>query len=432
MVLLLASCKTAAPPPPLPTIPPEERAFLLDPTVSAPSVEPLLRAQIQSAYQSFGEGQSPAEVEAVAQKLLAAAPGAPPALLLLAQAEYLSGRYPAVVERLRPLMTLEPPYVAAALLSGRAEERRGDKLAAFEAYRLVADLDASAAAKASELGLEAFGLLSVEAQEAVDTGRFDEAEALLTRLENLAGLQSRQSGAKRVLELRLAIHRGRGQVREELAVLRQLRPLDDSRALRQRLGELEVEMGDVKAGLDLFEALLREFPSDPQLVMEIDRAKFRWRLERLPPRVRQIARKAELSRADLASLLYWLLPPVKHSPVVAPPIAGDILNHPAQQEILRVTDLDLMDVDETLHRFNPDSATSRRATLAALLALLSRQRVPCVAGEALAKDARSWVCRKSVECGLIGDESECQPATPISGTTAVDLMKACLDRLGDS
>ncbi len=89
-----------------------------------------------------------------------------------------------------------------------------------------------------------------------------------------------------------------------------------------------------------------------------------------------IARKSELTRADLASLLFWLLPPVQHSPAVDPPIASDILNHPAQQEILRVTDLELMEVDETLHRFNPDATSSRRATLAALLAVLAQQRLP--------------------------------------------------------
>lgn len=403
--------------------------------MSAPSVEPLLRAQIQNAYLSFDQGRSPAEVETVAQKLLTAAPGAPPAVVLLAQAEYLDGRYQAAADRLRPLLAGapgQPPYAAAALLGGRLYERLGDRLAAFEAYESVAGLDATAAAKVAELGAEAFGLLAGKAEEAVAAGRFDEAEGQLARLDELARLKSLMPGQKRILEIRLAIHRGRGQVREEIAVLRQLRPLDDSPALRQRLGELEVELGDVKAGLEIFESLLRESPSDPALLAQVDRAKFRWRLERLPQRVQQIARKSELSRADLASLLYWLLPPVKHSPVVAPPIAGDILNHPAQQEILRVTDLDLMDVDETLHRFNPDAGTTRRATLAALLALLARQRIPCVAGEPLAKDARGWVCRKSVECGLIGDESQCQPATPISGSAAVDLLKACLDRLGDS
>lgn len=432
MVLLLASCKTAAPPPPLPTIPPEERAFLLDPTVAAPSVEPLLRTQIQNAYLSFDQGKSPAEVESVAQKLLSVAPGAPPALVLLAQADYLAGRYQAAADRVRPLAAGPPPYAAAGLLAGRAYERLGDDLAAFEAYSLVAELDANAATKASELGGEAFRSLFAQAHEAVADGRFDEAEALLPRLEELSRLKSLMAGQRQVLEVKLAIHRGRGQTREEMLLLRQLRPLDDSPPLRQRLGELEVEIGDVKSGLELFEGLLKESPSDPALIAQVDRAKFRWRLERLPQRVRQIARKAELSRADLASLLYWLLPPVKHSQVVSPPIAGDILNHPAQQEILRVTDLDLMDVDETLHRFNPEAATNRRATLAALLALLAQQRAPCVAGEALAKDARNWVCRKSVECGLIGDESQCQPATPISGTAAVDLVKACLDRLGDS
>jgi tetratricopeptide (TPR) repeat protein len=426
LLLVLASCKTAAPPPPRPTIPPEEREFLLNPTVAAPSVEPFLHARIEEAYRSFDQGRSPAEVEAVARKILEAAPGVPSALVLLAQTEYLTGQYQAVVERLRPLLEEQPAYVAAAVLAGRSYERLGDELAAFEAYRGVAELDRVAGARAAELRRKAVELMTAEARQAAGESRYEDAEAILARVDALA------PGLKSSLEIRLEIHRGRNQVREELAVLRQLAHLDSSRTVRERLGQLEVDIGDVKAGLEVFEALLREQPGDAGLLAQVDRAKFRWRLERLPARVRAIARKAELTRADLASLLYWLLPPVQHSPVVDPPIAGDILNHPAQQEILRVTDLGLMEVDETLHRFNPDGASNRRATLAALLALLARQRLPCVAGESLAKDARAWVCRKSVECGLLGDESRCQPGSPISGTDAVDLLKACLDRLGDS
>lgn len=426
VLLFLTSCKTTAPPPPVSTIPPEERAFLLDPTVSAPSVEPILRTRIQEAYGSWALGRRPAEVRLAAEKILASAPGLPAALVLLAQAEYLDGQYAAVVERMRPLLVEQPAYAAAVLLAGRSLERLGDSAAAYEIYSKLADLDATCAAKASELKVPLIRDLTAKAKEAVASARLEDALSLLARLETLA------PGQKANLEIRLEIHRARNETREELALLRQLAPIDGSRPLRERLGHLEVEMGDVKAGLEVFEALLRDSPGDPDLVAQVDRAKFRWRLERLPQRIRTIARKAELSRADLASLLFWLLPQVQHSPAVDPPIASDILNHPAQQEILRVTDLELMEVDETLHRFNPEAASSRRAALAAVLALLSQQDVPCVAGEPLAKDARAWVCRKGVECGLLGDESQCLPGTPISGTEAVDLLKACLDRLGNS
>lgn len=423
---LLVSCKTAAPPTPVPTIPPEERAFLLDPTVSAPSGDASFEQQVEAAYRSFDAGRPTREVAALAQKLLAASPDAPSALVLLAQSEYLEGRYRDAAERLRPVLAAHPGYAAAALVAGRSRERLGENLAAFEAYRGAADLDATAASKTAELTRSAVDSLAVEARQAAAGGRFEEAESILTRIDSLA------PGLRSSLEVRLVIARGRRQNREEMALLRQLARLDNSREVRERLGQLEVEIGDVKAGLEALESLLREYPGDRSLTAQVERAKFRWRLERLPPRVQAIARKSELTRADLASLLYWLLPPVQHSPTVDPPIASDILNHPAQQEILRVTDLELMEVDETLHRFNPDVATSRRAALAALLAVLAQQRVPCVAGEPLARDARAWVCRKGAECGLLGDESQCQAATSISGSDAVDLIKACLDQLGDS
>lgn len=425
-LLLLASCKTVAPPPPEPTIPPNERAFLLDPTVSAPSVDASLRAQVQAAYSSFERGQSAYQVGVLATKILESAPQSPPALVLLAETDYLEGRFEAVVERLRPLLVEQPAYVAAALVAGRSLERLGDTLGAFEVYLSVSDLDSTSAAKASELRKLALDLLAAKAKIAVSSGLLEDADAILVRLEALAPSE------KRTLETRLAIVRARSQEREEISVLRQLAHIDDSREVRERLGDLEVKIGDVKAGLEILESLLRQEPEDSSLAAQVERAKFRWRLERLPLRVQAIARKAELTRADLASLLYWLLPQVQHSPAVDPPIASDILNHPAQQEILRVTDLELMEVDETLHRFNPDLVSSRRVSLAALLSLLARQRASCMAGEKAARESRAWVCRKSVECGLLGDESQCQPSTPISGSDAVDLMKACLDLLGDA
>lgn len=425
VLLILAGCKTAAPPPPETTIPPEERAFLLDPTVSAPSVEPALRAQIQEAFRSLDLGRSAAEVEAIARKMLASAADNPAALVLLAEAEFLSGRFREAADRLGPLLANHPSYTAAGLLAARSLEKLEAKFAAFEVYHRFSETEPIAAAKASELAAAAIDLLAEKARAAVAEGQLEEADKILSRLDSLSPHH------RRSLEIRLEIAKVRGQPREELAILRQLAPMDSGNGYRERLGNLEVELGDVKAGLEILESLLRAEPSNADFAAQVDRAKFRWRLERLPKRVQNLVRKPELTRADLATLIFWLLPQVQHSPAVDPPISSDILNHPAQQEILRVTDLDLMEVDETLHRFNPDVATSRRATLAALLAVMAQQGVPCVAGEPLARDARAWVCRKSVECGLLREESQCQPGTSISGTDAVDLLKDCLDHLGD-
>ena len=71
-------------------------------------------------------------------------------------------------------------------------------------------------------------------------------------------------------------------------------------------------------------------------------------------------------------LLYWLVPGVRAAVVSEPHIASDILDHSRRQEIMRVVNLQLMDVDETLRRFNPDWRVHRAQALRALLRVLQR------------------------------------------------------------
>jgi hypothetical protein len=421
------ACRSSAPPPSPPTLPADELPFLLEPTGSYPGeVDPALRLQIKAGFDSFHQGRPPAEVERVAREILLAAPGQGAASILLAEAVYLQRRYQESGGIGRQVLSQNPDYLAAILLTARSAERLGESFESFELYRRIGHRSPVAAEKAAALMPQAVENVRGRFQAALDEQRIADAEALAVQLDTWL------PDSTEALDARFRIAVAKADARTELELLRALVARQPSRSYRERQAELEVAMGDVRSGLSQLEALAREFPEDTKLPALVDRAKFRWHLERLPARVQRIARNDTLTRADLAALLYWLVPKVRYSPTIDPPIAGDILNHPGQQEILRVADYGLLEIDETLHRFNPEATASRRLSLHAALSLLAKERIPCAtAGERTAgRDARALTCRRAVECGLALDEAACLRNEAISGSEMVDILKRCLDLMG--
>ncbi|MEM8994962.1 MAG: hypothetical protein AAGF23_09250, partial [Acidobacteriota bacterium] len=248
------------------------------------------------------------------------------------------------------------------------------------------------------------------------------AEAALDRL-TLYGL-----GELPQLEAKQRLLGASGDAEGELEVIRRLTDLSEDPFYDRRRGALELEYGDVRSGLDIFERLAALDPEDPELAEGLARAKFAWSLELLPPEVKALGRRGELVRAELASLLYWLFPDVRYSAVDDPPIAADILDHPQQREILRVLDLDLMEVDRALHRFRPGDPATRADALQALLGLLMAADPPlgCLASDArrgAASYPERWVCARSADCGLIPEALACLPAATLAGGEALQLVR---------
>ena len=130
--------------------------------------------------------------------------------------------------------------------------------------------------------------------------------------------------------------------------------------------------GDPGAGLKIVQDLAARNPGDPDLARSLEAAKFRWRLSQLPKDVQGVASKPELNKGDLSVLLYWLAPQVRNSRPTAGRIATDVLDHPHREEIVRVVNLGLMEVDPTQHRFYPGSPVRRGQALRVVLRTLAR------------------------------------------------------------
>ena len=432
ILAVLGACGSA-PPAPSPEAPRgpqlqpfavQEQPFLVDPLTGYPrQVDPARQDRIQAAHRALLTASDREGALETADELLREDPGFAPAQVLVAQVELGEGSFAKAVERLLPVSDELPQYVASQLVLGRAAERLGDVPLAYSAYREIAARNQRAFQKVGELHPRALEIVSNRLQEALRQSRWDEAE------RHLALLRAWAPSEARTLEGARALAVSRGDRIAELAAVKELaaqRP--GERALIERRAELELAVGDPSAGLQIFQDLAAENPRDPVLAEKLAAAKFRWRMSLLPRHVQDVAAKPELTRADFAVLLYWLIPNVRYGRPTAGRIATDVLEHPHQEEIVRVVNLGLMDVDPNLHRFSPGAPARRIIALRSLALVLSRfaQGLACLGGGSAGRGP----CETAASCGLVPSEEECRATAALTGGEAVELIRRTLKHLG--
>lgn len=410
--------------PRLPNLTAGERPYLVDPLSGYPLVIPVeVEEGLRAGYQALVTTGDAAAARAAAAERLALDPGLHPAQVLWAQADYAEGLERESLERVRPVAAELPEYVAAQLLRGRAEERVGDVVEAYRAFISVAADDPLAADRASELRPEALDGLVRRVREALRRQRLDDAEEALAQLREWA------PDAAPTLEAAAAAAAAREDDEAELAALRglsELRP--DDRALQERRADLELAVGEPGRGLEIIESLVAAHPEDGSLSEKLAYAKFRWRLTLLPEPVQTLAERAELERGDFAVLLYWLVPSVRYGKPDRPRIAADILDDPRREEIARVINLGLMEVDETLHRFSALEPVSRKTVLASQLEVLASTEPPLACARDLPpQPSTEMVCTSALRCGLLPRVEDCLPGAPVSGREALGLLRRTLE-----
>ena len=226
--------------------------------------------------------------------------------------------------------------------------------------------------------------------------------------------------------LLVLLRRSRGEAGGRLAERRA-----EDRELLERWLDLELEVGDARQGLELAERLARRYPQDPALAEKLAFAKFRFRLGVLPERVQELAGRVELERGDQALLLFWLFPQVRYGEAGRPRIATDILDDPRREEIARVVNLGLMDVDESLHRFYPEQSLERRSLLRSLLRLLAQAEPPADCARDLApRPSQEAICAAAERCRLIPSVADCLPEATVSGREALGYVQRALELSG--
>lgn len=405
----------------------EDRYYLVSPLERYPlAVGSTTSRRVEEGHTDLLQKGDLDDAKDLTAELLGRNPDLDPARVLRAQAEFIGGEYERAYSGLEPIVREHPTYVSAQLVFGRTAEKLGNLVEALEAYRNIAEVNQLAKSRALSLEPRAVEIMSLRIEDSLDKGHTAEAENQLVRLQEWA------PKADRTLELTARVARASDNRPDELEALRSLtvrRP--DDRDLLARRGQLELEIGDPAAGMRLFEDLAARYPDDPEVEGALVRARFLWRLQLLPAEVEALADKMELTRADLAAMVYWLFPDIRYGRAGGARIANDILEHPQRDQIVRVVNSGIMDVDHSLHRFEPYRSLRRNEAMTAMLRLLARRQPPfaCLGGAAAPNSAQE-VCNVSIACGLVENELDCLPTGPVPGTEALDLCRRTQEHLG--
>ena len=422
-----SACVTASMPEPVaapPELAPGVRAFLHPSLLGfAGNIPEQSRYDLVSASRALERGDSEG-ARASAEALLAIDPTLLPATVLKAQVHFALGEEERVVELLAGRLAGHVGYTAGQLVYARAAELGGQVVAAYGAYLGIAD-DASAAERLEALRPRAVAELGATVGDAIRGNRLAEAAAGLDTLATWA------PGDPATVDLRRRLAVARGDAAAELGATRELIAAGEtSLELLERQAALELENGDARVGLELFERLAERHPGNMEIAASLAAARFLWRTRLLPDDVARLLDASSLLRGDFAALTFWLVPGVRSGRAGSTVIVSDIVEHPQRREIARVLNLGLMTpVDAAVRQFAPNDYMRRGPALATLLRMPSRigSGAACTgSAEGPADDAPEAVCAAALRCRLISEVDECRPERAISGPEAVEALRRTL------
>lgn len=423
----LAGCASSTREAPVSALPRATEEYLLPPTSgwSGP-LSADLRAIVEGGFTALRSGSADRALAAARDGLSRA--DSPPLRVLAAQALFVSGQTVAAREQVADWVGEQPDYTAAQLLAGRLAELADDPVAAQSAYRACAAQSPVAERGRDRTYARAISGLEARLGTAIAAGRLDEARNQVDRIEKWE-----PPGSVRAAEAVVRLAVAEEDPVAELAGLRILAAAGrNDKATLEREAVLELEVGDPEAGLAAFDRLVDRFPDDRGIETRRALAEVRWRVRLLPEEVQSLARQPELTRAEAASLLFWLVPGVRQAAGGTAQIATDILDDPRRAEIVRVLNRGLMTADPTLHRFEPERVLTRGEALASALAVIAQDpSARCV--ETLREHpapSETFLCRTAGECGLLDDPEECLPGAPAGGGVLVELLGRAFAELG--
>jgi tetratricopeptide (TPR) repeat protein len=317
------------------------------------------------------------------------------------------------------LAAAHPTWIAAVETEADLAAEEGRASDALERYRVVLRLiptDRRALARVQALRVEVASSKQREAEAALLSGDLDAA-----RRSAHAYLQLDHSSATGYLLLSRAAAAG-GRNDDAWTWAKEARnhaPSDP--AVRAFAAEAGARAGRWADAASLWEGLAE---ADPAYRAKADDARLEFKIQNLPEGARRAAESARLTRAQLASLLWWTLPEVRDA--LVPPgveIAVDVVDRPDRVAIVKAIGLGFLSVHAETHRVRADTPISRDELAAAL------RRVAVLAGRGrpprgcLTPDPPS--VKSLSECGILSQT----PPRIVTGREALRALEKAA-RLG--
>ena len=168
------------------------------------------------------------------------------------------------------------------------------------------------------------------------------------------------------------------------------------RPWREFLANLSVQAKRFGEAVDLFTELAKE---DRSFEEKADEARFEFRIQNLPDLPRAAVLAAKVTRAQVASLLWWAVPEVRETiPSSAPDVATDVVDHPSRQALVRAIGLGFFSVSRDAHRMRVEALVGRDE----LAGILKRVALIAGRGSSLPKCLRPEATAASLSsCGIL-------------------------------
>jgi tetratricopeptide (TPR) repeat protein len=232
------------------------------------------------------------------------------------------------------------------------EGRSADALEHYRALVRLAPKDQRAQARAEALRTQVAAERRLEAESALASGDLDAARRAAHSLLQLEP----SSPAGLVFLARAAAAGGRNDDAWSWAKEARKRAPSDP-AVASFAAEAAKKAGRWADAASLYEGLAS---TDPAFVPKAEEARVEFRVQNLPEAARLAAESTRLTRAQLASLLWWTVPEFRDA--LAPPgaeIAVDVVDRPDRGLLVKAIGLGFFAVSSETHRVGADSTVSR-------------------------------------------------------------------------
>jgi len=408
---LLAGCATA--PPPVGPPDPDAAFAFRNPADSLlkGTAAPADASRIARGLADLKSGRL-----ADARRIFEAGAAGPSALsfrLGLAYVDLASNRWGPARSELDALLVLSPGWFPAVEARADLDAAEGRLRKALDAYRELASSDPSDPRISRRLGAVRSSLLASFGKEAeAELAAGDLAAARRAALAAVDVDPAAPDGYRLVS----SVAEAEGNFEDAWAAADRARALDPSdAALVRAAAALAMKTERYADAVALYGELAK---SDRACVEQLAEASFQFQVQNLPEAARKAALSTRLSRAQLATLLWWLVPEVRQARIPAgSDVAVDAVDRPDSQGLVRAIALGFFTVSRDTHRVGVDQPVTRAEMAGCLkrVALLASAGAPidgCL-GEERPSPA------SLAECGILLSPS----ARTITGREAVRALE---------
>jgi len=367
-VLLAAACGTTDVLPPAVTPEGDDR-FLLHP-LSDRNVAPDAANRFEAAWRHAMSGNEAEAQKRIAQIRQRNPELAAPASLLEALIDIRAGRLDDALRDLQRVREHEPDHPLAVVYEAEIAIRQKQTRIAYDLYRRLSGIP-TASERLAQLGEMLFNELYAAAQTAPD------AEAIRLLREALT-FHAGAIEPRVLLAQKLVAQRSFDEARRELEPL--LDTSADRTDVQEMLAEIEAGRGRYQDAIVRYERLARR-TKESRHQQRLDQIKTAWSAANMPSHYRAALEAPEVTRADLAVLLYWTVPSIRFAQNLGTPqIAVDIEGLAGREEMIRAIAIGMYEVDPVTRRVGPHRAVTASRLSSHLARVLSLRGAACARG----------------------------------------------------